>query len=194
MNLFPFFEDIEGKTFLIVGGGSVAAGKVSRLLQFTNRIVVIAPESDITAVEVIKRPFSREDLLLGDYVVAATDDRQLNKEIAALCRMANKPVNVADDPSLCSFFFPAAVRKGALTVGITTAGSSPAYAQMLRKTVEESLPEHLEEVLDRMQEIRRELPGVESDQKRRRQILHKALKEMLERPERCDWPLKKWIE
>lgn len=76
MTLFPFFEDIDGKQFLIIGGGKVAAGKVSRLLPFTEDITVIAPETEIQAVgkmRILRRAYVPKDLVHADVVTAAAD-------------------------------------------------------------------------------------------------------------------------
>ena len=62
MTLFPFFQDIEGQTFLVIGGGAVAAEKVERLQMFTDRILVIAEQTEITEVPVLLRPFRDGDI------------------------------------------------------------------------------------------------------------------------------------
>ena len=73
MTLFPFFEDIDGKRFVVIGGGRVAKGKVRRLLPFTDNITVISENTDIDFVPVIRRDFRESDILSGDYIIAATD-------------------------------------------------------------------------------------------------------------------------
>ncbi len=176
---FPFFENITGKTFLVVGGGAVAHRKVKQLLQFSAQILVIAPETDIDEVQVIGRSFAQEDLALGDYVIAATGDHELNRRIALLCREKKIPVNVADDPSLCSWQFPAIVHRGNLTVGISTGGTSPAYAALLRAQLEKEVPDNIEDILECMQRIRCILPDYIQEQRKRRKLLHELLDQML---------------
>ena len=78
MTLFPFFEDIDGKRFVVIGGGKVAKGKVRRLLLFTDNITVISENTDIDFVPVIKRSFTESDILSGDYIIAATDSEETN--------------------------------------------------------------------------------------------------------------------
>ena len=175
MTVFPLFENIDRKNFLVAGGGSVAARKVERLLAFTTRITVIAPETDIAGVRVLRRAVEDEDLMRADFVIAATDDRALNRHIAAVCREGRIPVNVADDPELCTFIFPAIVKRGDLTVGISTAGASPAYAWQLRREIESILPDHIGGILERMSRLRRTVPERIPDQKKRAVCYREAL-------------------
>jgi len=179
MTLFPFYEDIEGKSFLVVGGGSVAAEKIVKILKFTNNIHVIAPESEITEVPVELRPFRDEDLEQCDICIVATSDRALNAHIAALCREQHIPVNVVDDRELCSFIFPSFVKRGALTVSITTSGKSPAYARTLRRQLEEVIPPSIDEILTRMDRYRSLVPQVLTQQKNRSQLYQWILAELL---------------
>ncbi len=194
MTLFPFFEDIEGKTFLIVGGGRVASGKAARLRQFTDRILVIAPKTDITGITCIRRAFQIRDLEMGDYVIAATDDPQLNRDIAKACRDRGKPVDVADNPSLCSWYFPAVVKRGPLVAAVSTSGTSPAYARRLKEEIEDLLPEHTESMLESMGALRSYLSDKVPVQKRRRALLQKALARMLENPQLCGLPPEQILE
>ncbi len=171
MTYFPFFTDIEGKTFLIVGGGKVAAEKVSRLRAFTNRIVVIsenftAPAESFADAELIKKRFEDADTGRADYCISATDDRALNRHISELCKEKGIPVNVVDDKELCTFIFPALVKRGDLVVGVTTSGKSPAYASRLRKDIEKILPDDIDEILRQMGELR-EMPLSAEERKKR---------------------------
>ena len=179
MSYFPFFEKIDNKCFLIVGGGRVAAEKAARLSAFTDRITVVAAETAITGVSVIRRGFEESDLDAADYCICATDDHEENARIAALCRGRHIPVNVVDDPDLCSFIFPALIKKGDLAIGISTSGSSPTCASYLRRQIEDNLPEHIEEVLDQMGALRKSLPEEEPDAAKRREIYREELDRLL---------------
>ena len=179
MMLFPFYRDIEEMTFLIVGGGAVAAEKLEKVRQFTDRILVIAPETVITDWEVIRRPFADEDLDLCDVCIVATDDRALNAHIAGLCNEKKLPVNVVDDRELCSFIFPSLIKRGDLTVSITTGGKSPLYARTLRREIEAIVPDHIEEILDRMHALRRYVPAMVPDQKDRKVLYGRILETLL---------------
>lgn len=179
MTVFPLFENIDRKTFLIVGGGAVAKRKVERLLAFTSRIIVIAEETDITGVKVLRRKLALADLELGDFVIAATNDRETNRAIAGYCSEHRIPVNVVDDPELCSFIFPSVVKRGDLTIGISTGGTSPAYAQLLRKTLEHELPSHIGGILERMGALRSVVPAQVPEQDRRARCYREILSQLL---------------
>lgn len=177
MTLFPFFEDIENKTFLVIGGGNVAKGKIKRLKQFTDHIVVIAKESDIDGY--VQKEFEESDLDSADYVIGASDDPQLNKRISLLCQDRGIAVNVVDNPELCTFIFPSLIKKGDLTIGICTGGKSPAMSQYIRKNIEAVLPDDIETVLDEMNVLRERLKKEVPDQKDRARILKNKLTELM---------------
>ena len=144
MAYFPFFIDIENKKILIIGGGNVALRKAEKLVQFGADIVVVAPEicaelERLAGVKLIRRRFENKDISTAFAVIAATDDRQLNARIYALCTDLGILVNTVDDPENCGFYFPALVRKNNVTVGISTGGTSPVFARYLREKTEELL-------------------------------------------------------
>ena len=102
----------------------------------------------------VERFFCLEDLAGADFVIAATDDEALNGRIAEYCQAARIPVNVVDDREKCTFFFPALVKEGALTVGISTDGKSPAAASWLRGKIAGMLPDGLGDTIDLLGQIR----------------------------------------
>jgi len=159
MAYFPFFVDFSGKEGLIVGGGTVALRKIEKLLPFGPTLTVCAsalrPElREMSELKLRPQPFS-PDLLEGKaFVIAATDDREVNHHVAACCRERGIPVNVVDDPAECTFLFPALVKRGDLTVGISTGGASPSAAVWVKERVEEILPERMDEILACLAELR----------------------------------------
>lgn len=180
MILFPFYEDIEDKTFLVVGGGNVAREKIGRIKLFTDNIIVVAKETDIGHVDVRRKEFEDSDLALGDICIVATPDKALNRHIAELCQKRGIPVNVVDDKNLCSFIFPSVIKRGALNISITTEGKSPAYAQRLRQDIEMNLPDNIEDILDRMDKLRAVVPEYIGEQKNRGTLYKKLLDRMLD--------------
>jgi siroheme synthase-like protein len=179
MTYFPFFEIIDGKTFLVVGGGEVARGKVERLRAFTDNIIVIAKETDITDVKILQKEFEDSDILLGDYVIGATDYTALNERIYKLCKEKNIPVNIVDNPELCTFIFPSLIKKGDLTVAIATSGKSPALSRYFRQEIESIIPNNIEDILDEMSELRNELKAKVPNQSQRAKILKNRLSELM---------------
>ena len=164
MAYFPLFIDLTGKTVLIAGGGPVAARKARVLLDGGPRGGVCAPRcvpelEQLSGAELLRQPFVPELLEGISLAVAATDDRQLNHAVAQLCRERSIPVNVADSREDSTFLFPAVVRRGRLSVGISTGGASPAASAWARKAVEEALPPDLEPILDWLAEVRETVKG-----------------------------------
>ncbi len=183
MTLFPFFLDLTGKQILIIGGGSVAAGKVKHLLPFTTDITILAPENSIPLqgkMKLIERKYRFGDIALGDIIIGATSDRAVNQQIAAEASEAGKPVNIVDDPALCSFIFPSLVKRGDLTVGISTNGKSPVAAQYVRRQVEKAIPDAMEDIIDKMGELRKRIPKLISDGKVRAKLYRELFEIMAE--------------
>ena len=153
MPLFPIFINLEGRRVLIVGGGHVALRKAERLSPYGADIFAVAPEfipgfAGIPGVTLLERRFEPGDIDGAALVIAATDDPELNAAVSELCRWENVPVNVVDDIEKCSFVFPSLVRRGELSVGISTGGASPSAAQYIRRGVEQLVPEGFEGILD----------------------------------------------
>lgn len=178
MTFFPFFQDIEGKTFLIAGEGEIALRKKRLLRQFTDQIRFSGERNGELP------SFSEADLEGVDFCIASTDDSAENRRIAAVCRRAGIPVNVPDDPSLCTFYLPSAIKRGDLVVAVSTGGKSPALTAHLRRRIEQHLeedyPGNLEEILDQMGILRKWLPSMVPDGKTRRKLYSAVLRELLE--------------
>lgn len=159
MAYFPFFMDLEGREGLIVGGGAVAARKAEKLLPFGPRLTVAAPEilpelQALPGLTLVRRAFEPSMLEGKFFVIAATDRREANREIAALCRARGILVNAVDDKDACTFLFPALARRGELTVGVSTAGASPSAAVWVRERVEDLLPEDFGDLLAYLSSLR----------------------------------------
>lgn len=164
MAYFPFFIDLDQKPGLVVGGGPVAARKVRTLLPYSPCLTVCAPalvpELEVLSSLTLRRePFSPALLAGMSFVIAATDDRELNSYIARLCREQKIPVNVADPGMESTFLFPSVIQRGPLTVGISTGGKSPSAAHYLKEQIEGLLPGNLEDILLWMDTVRKELKG-----------------------------------
>lgn len=153
MAYFPFFVELAGASGLVAGGGKVALRKVEKLLPYGPRLTVIAPRIDekilaMPGVVCLRRAFEPADLEGKDFAVAAAGDREVNHRISRLCRERKIPVNVVDDKEASSFLFPSLIKRGELSVGISTGGSSPSAAIYLKERFAEAVPENLPEILD----------------------------------------------
>lgn len=159
MGYFPFFMELEGREGLIAGGGAVALRKLQKLLPYGPRLTVAAPEllpeiEALPGLTRLRQTFEPAMLEGKRFVIAATDDREVNRGIAALCRERGIPVNVVDDKEPCTFLFPALVKRGDLTVGVSTAGASPSAAAWVKRRVLTVVPEDFGEMLDYLASLR----------------------------------------
>lgn len=179
MGYFPFFVDVENQNCLVVGGGVVALRKIEKLLPFNPNITVVSPKVhkeilSIKNINIIKRKFDFNDLKEKSFVITATDDKVLNKEIYNSCEENNIPVNTVDDKDNCSFIFPALARNNGVTVAISTSGKSPLYAKYLRKKIE-NLIQDSESIVDNLSKYREKIKNEISLEENRKVAFEKLL-------------------
>ena len=130
---FPLFINLEGKEVIVFGGGTIATRRVKALLSYGAHIRVAAPEiseelqhlaEEKNTLKLEYRTYRPSELQRPDFVLAATDDMQVNTIIFRECRHKEILVNVASNREMCDFFFPGIVQKGDVTVGITANGKN----------------------------------------------------------------------
>lgn len=186
MPLFPFFMDIRGADGLLVGGGKHALEKAQRLLPFSPALRVIAPEflpefESISGLRLIRRAFQESDLTPEPaFVIVSTGNQAEDRHISALCQSRRIPVNVVDDQPACTFVFPSLITRGNLTIGISTAGASPATAVQLKRKIEAVLPDRTEEILDWLQSKRGVVLQAIPDRRRRFTFHHRLTETCME--------------
>jgi precorrin-2 dehydrogenase/sirohydrochlorin ferrochelatase len=163
--LLPVFLKMSGRPCLVVGGGNIALEKIRVLLESETAVCAVAREAS-TEIEQLARDgrivlrrkeYEPSDLAGVSFVIAATNDRALNHRVYAEAHAQGRLVNVVDDPEYCDFYFGSIVRRGALQIGISTSGESPAFAQQLKREIEEALPVDVESWLARLGELRRQI-------------------------------------
>lgn len=148
MDYLPVFMNIRDRPCLLVGGGEVALRKATLLSRAGGRLLVVAPEvcSELrelvedTAGVIHQRPFADADLGDVALVVAATSDDEVNRRVSALARSRALPVNVVDQPDLCTFIVPAIVDRSPVVIAISTGGSSPVLTRQLKENIEQAIP------------------------------------------------------
>ena len=163
MAYFPFMIDLKDRKALVVGGGDVALSKIRKLRDFDADVSVVANNvlseiKEIEGVKVIQKLFEEKDLNDNFFlVVAATDDKVINNKISLFCKERNILVNVVDDPESSSFVFPATLRRGNLTVAVSSGGVAPGAAAELKNSIDKQLPDNIDEIFDFVAEERAKL-------------------------------------
>lgn len=182
--MFPVFLNLTGRRVLLVGAGGVAAGKLPPLLDAGADVTVVAPviapviaAARITAA---RRPFEPRDLDGVWYVVAAAP-RDVNAEVAHEAALRGIFVNAVDDVENASAYAGAVLRRGGVTIALSTDGEAPALAGLLREGLEAVLPDDLDAWMTCARDVRRSwlASGVPMDQ--RRPLLLEALLNLYER-------------
>lgn len=192
--LFPLFINLQGRKCLVIGGGETALRKTEHLLDHGADIEVIAPvfapgfyslrdernRAGKAGPALICREFRRQDVRTEfALVIAATDEKKVNRMAAQICRRKRIPVNVVDDPEECTFLFPSLVKRGRLSVGVSTGGASPTAAIWLRKKIEDMIPERFGDILDWLAEIREPVIASFEQESRRKTIFRELFSECL---------------
>ena len=143
-NYYPAFLDITGKKCVVIGGGRVAERKCSPLIRTGARVEVISPKLT-RGLEALKknglirhraRHYRRGDMKPAFMAIAATDSREINLKVVEDAALHKVLLNVVDNPPLCNFIVPSVLRRGPLTIAISTGGVSPAMARTIRKNLE----------------------------------------------------------
>lgn len=142
MNFLPIFFNIRDHKTLVVGGGATAARKAALLLRAGAKVSVVAPElkSKFDNVEYHQDFFNPTYLEGYRLVIAATNDKNVNEQVSKLAQEQNIPVNVVDQPELCSFIMPAIIDRSPIQVAVSTGGASPVLARLLRARLETMIP------------------------------------------------------
>jgi uroporphyrin-III C-methyltransferase/precorrin-2 dehydrogenase/sirohydrochlorin ferrochelatase len=148
MEYLPIFIQIKNRPCLVVGGGSIAARKVALLRKAQADVTVVSPElcdelktlNDDGLIQHVARDFEEADLDSCVAVIAATDQRDVNELVSKLAHDLRLPVNVVDNPDLCSFIMPSIIDRSPVVIAVSTGGSSPVLARLIRTRLEGSIP------------------------------------------------------
>lgn len=168
--LLPIFLKLDGLRVLIIGGGLVAAEKISAILNnasplsitivadtVCNEVYLLANNNN--NIEIIERKYEIGDIEDVDLVFAAVNDPFLAQSIHREARVAGKLVNVADIPDACNFYLGSVVQKGNLKIAISTNGKSPTIAKRIKEVLHDAIPGDVDELLNNMHHIRGKLKG-----------------------------------
>jgi len=183
MSYFPVFIKFDSKRVLIVGGGKIAYRKLKYLLEFTNNITLISNEYIEEINELVKinslsceqRNYNVKDAKGFDIVIAAVDNIKLQESIYQETREYNCLYSCVDVQEYCDFIFPAYIKKGDLTIAISTSGSSPAMAKHLKVWLDKIIPNSIADFFIQMRKYRDTMPKG----KERMDFLDKKAKEYI---------------
>jgi precorrin-2 dehydrogenase/sirohydrochlorin ferrochelatase len=168
--LYPIFLKVHQLNTLLVGGGFVGTEKLSFLLKSSPKAQVTAVSKefneeflelakDKSNVTLIEDAYHEKYLGGKHIVIAATDDKAVNRQIHDEAKERFLLVNVADTPDLCDFYLGGIVTKGNVKIAISTNGKSPTTAKRLRQLLEEVIPEDINELVENINKYRETLKG-----------------------------------
>jgi precorrin-2 dehydrogenase/sirohydrochlorin ferrochelatase len=184
---FPLFLDLDGKRVVVIGGGGVAERKVRSVLECGAKVTVVAPRLTTGLRELVSRGrISHEERAYGSgdldgLVVAfvAVDDPEVSAAAAKDAEAAGVLVNVVDRPEQCGFIVPSVLRRGLLTIAISTGGASPAWAKRIREGLEGEFGEEYARLLEAAARVRKRNLEEIPDRARRREALERLADDSL---------------
>ncbi len=148
MEFFPIFINLKDKPCLVIGGGEIASRKVDLLLKAHAKITLVSPKLnhylqallDKHRIDYIAQAFKPEHINQQRLIVVATNDADINQTVSELAQQQNIPVNVVDNPKLCSFIMPSIIQREPVVIAISTGGNSPVLARLIRGKLEALIP------------------------------------------------------
>ena len=160
---YPLFLDLASQPVVVIGAGSVASRKTRTLLAAGAVVTVISPVASAMIrrlarakrIRWMRRRYRRGDLRRARLVIAATDDLMVNTLVCAEAKRRKLLVNCIAPPSAGTFIVPSQVRRGGITLAISTAGTSPAFAKRLRRDLERFVGREYPQLLKEMGATRR---------------------------------------
>ncbi|MEO8699841.1 MAG: NAD(P)-dependent oxidoreductase [Kofleriaceae bacterium] len=179
--LYPVFLKLEGRVVVVVGGGAVAASKLAGLVAAGAKITVVAPQIAPGirehAARIVEREFVAGDLDGAHWVVAAATP-EVNRAVTAVAEARGLFVNAVDDKDAATAYLGGVIRRGEIEIAISTGGTAPALAGLLREALEALLPEDLERWTAVANATRAEWKTSQIPMAERRPLLLRALDEL----------------
>lgn len=193
MESYPIMFNAENQPASVIGGGRVAYRKVKRLIESGAAVTVISPDlcpelEELASASMFtwkKKTFDREDIRDAFIVIAATDDKAVNRTVANAV-FPRQLVNIVDDPELGNFHVPASLHQGKLTISVATGGASPFLAKRIRNDLKLHFDSSYQDYMTFLEEVRRllhRLDCLETDRKHQllRDIAEDAYRKSAER-------------
>jgi precorrin-2 dehydrogenase/sirohydrochlorin ferrochelatase len=153
---YPILINLKRFPCLVIGGGEVALRKVQTLLIFNAKITVISPKIckplkeliKANKIKIILKPYSKEYITNYKIIFSATNNHHINEQVHDDCKKENKLLNVVDVPDLCDFILPAVVKRGDLTISVSSQGRAPFFAKEIKNKIDHIFPSYYEDIID----------------------------------------------
>jgi precorrin-2 dehydrogenase/sirohydrochlorin ferrochelatase len=170
---YPISLNLSGKRCVVIGGGSVAARKVSGLLKADAEVSVVSPilNSDLEKLVDNNRVKWIEDEYQSDYldgatlVFGATDSPEVNSRISEDAKAAGIPVNIADDPENCTFILPAICKRDDIQIAVSTSGAAPGIAAHIRDKIDSFIGHEYEILVSTLKMLRSRIKGIQQKER-----------------------------
>ncbi len=182
-NYYPMMLNIEGQpVVVVVGGGFVATRKIISLLSAQAQVTVISPDLspklqelvDESAIVWKKKAFAPEDLEGALLIIAATNSSSINEMVAKSAK-PYQLCNIVDNEEQSQFIVPSVVKRGPLTIAVSTSGANPKLSKKIKKELEEQYDESYEEYILFLQKARRKIIEEVMDKKLKSELLNALL-------------------
>lgn len=179
--LYGAFLQMAERPCLVVGGGPVAERKLAGLLECGAQVTVVAPDvtdeirkqAENGKIHWEARAYRTGDAASYFLTIAATSSQEVNALVYRDGDAAGRLVNVVNDQELGHFVVPAMVRRGRLSIAVSTSGASPAVARRIKRELECQFGEEYAIYLDKLADVRRTLLQTVEDEKRRTEIFQR---------------------
>lgn len=180
---YPVYIQLREQPCVVIGGGKIAEGKVEGLLAVQAKVTVISPNltpylhdlAEQQQITYLARAFQPGDLIGAFMVICATDQAEINYQVWQEATANHQLVNVVDDTPRCNFIAPSILRKGDLTIAISTSGKAPALAVRLKERLQRELGLEYERFLELAGELREPLAQYVPDFEKRKALWYELV-------------------
>ena len=164
-SFYPILVNLERFSCLIIGGGKVAYRKVLSLQEFKAKITIISPKickpllelAEKNKIQIIKSSYSKEIIKNYKIIFSATDNPDVNRNVRNDCTKEGILLNVVDNPVMCDFILPANIKRGDLTISVSSQGSAPFYTKEMKKKIDEFIPPVYSDIIEIAAKFRKQL-------------------------------------
>lgn len=183
--LFPIFYKLKYEHVVVIGGGKIAFQKILQLIDAQAKVTVISPDiieeikklHDNNKLNFIKKFYDKSDIINSKVVIGATADSKVNEEIYNDANKLNIPVNIVDQPHLCTFYLGSVYTQGDLKIAVSSNGRSPSVAKLVRDAIKKVIPSSTHEIIQSLHKIRTELQTKVDSYQERKSILQTLSKQ-----------------